>query len=154
MAKKPVKKSKAVDKPKRKYVRKTKPEAKPVSSEHLKKPEPPKATNKLTPYPQSIDAMAFLTDAIAFFRGAGDKAKIVHDAYEALGYGLGIWMPDASTGEFPVRFTAPQNFSGLSNPDSAAFIERQISLKGAIGDHILELVIEAALKIIHQWFGF
>lgn len=142
-------------KPKRKYVRKAKPTPPPKVKKTMAH-EPVKAVNKLTPYPQTLDTMAFLADAVAFFRGNGDKAKIVHDAYEALGYGLGKYIPDEVTGEFPVRFASPQTFAAMGNSEAASFIEQQVALKGLVaGEHrLLDLVIQAALKIIAQWLGF
>jgi hypothetical protein len=149
-------------KPKRKYVRKVKPEVKPMSHEihHAKH----SAKVGLQPYPTTLDLTQFLTDAMAFFRGQGDKAKIVHDAYEALGYGLGKFIPDEVTGENPLRFHSPQTFFALGNPECADAIDRALNhpdtgiQKAAAGSAewhaLLSLAIQAAIKIVNQHLGF
>lgn len=110
----------------------------------------------MTPYPQTLDVSGFLMDAMAFFRGQGDKAKVAHDAWEVAGYGLNKFLPDTAA---TMKATALPAFATLSNEEAADAIEKVMSqprtvAAGSFDWHaLLTLAIQAALKIIHDYFG-
>lgn len=115
----------------------------------------------VTPYPTTVDLSAYLMDAMAFFRGTGDKAKVVHDSWEATGYGLGKYLPDATASGSKPTFAAHPSFMTMNNAECADVIEKALNetpnRAAAVGSPdwhgLWQLAIQAALKIIQQWLG-
>lgn len=113
----------------------------------------------LAPYPTELDVTAFLTDAIAFFRGTADKARVVHDAYECLGYGLGKYIPDES-GDIPLRMGSSGVLAAKDDNETALFIETALANvpRGAASEAfnwnaLVSLAVQVAIKIINKWLG-
>lgn len=86
----------------------------------------------VTPYPTSVDVQQYLTDAIAFFRGEGDKAAIVHHSWEVVGFAANKYLPyNAGVGATPDPEFAHKpelvDLSGKSHEEIANKIEKEFT---------------------------
>lgn len=113
----------------------------------------------MTPYPTSLDIPTYLADAMAFFRGQGDKNVLIRDSWEAAGFGLGKFFPVTGGATPPglVAQAAVPSLAGMSDDQIANLIEQQITTSQGVTafdwNALLAFVMEIAKRILDKYLG-